>query len=105
VLEKGGLRRIFGPNRDEVKGDWRNLHNEEFNDTYSSPSIVPVIKSRRWRGMYHVWGRGAGCTGLEWGNLREREHLGEPGVDERKILRWIFRMWDVRHGLDRAGSG
>ena len=45
VLENGVLRRIFGPKRDEVKGDWRKLHNEELNDLYSSPNIVRVIKS------------------------------------------------------------
>jgi hypothetical protein len=41
------LRRIFGPKRDEVTGEWRKLHNEELNDQYSSPTIVRVIKSRR----------------------------------------------------------
>jgi hypothetical protein len=35
------------------------------------------------------------CTGLWWGNLRERDHWGDPGVDGRIILRWIFRKWDV----------
>jgi hypothetical protein len=35
------------------------------------------------------------CTGFWWGNLREREHWGDPGVDERIILRWIFRKLDV----------
>jgi hypothetical protein len=43
------LRRIFGPRRDEVTGDWRRLHNEELNDLYSSPNIVRVITSRRMR--------------------------------------------------------
>jgi len=43
------LRRIFGPRRDEVKGEWRRLHKEELNDLYSSPNIVLVIKSRRMR--------------------------------------------------------
>jgi len=43
------LRRIFGPRRDEVTGEWRRLHNEELNDMYSSPNIVLVIKWRRMR--------------------------------------------------------
>ena len=40
-----------------------------------------------------------------WGNLKERDHLGDPGVDGRKILRWIFRNGKLWCGLDRAGSG
>jgi hypothetical protein len=49
VFENKVLRRIFGPRRDEVTGDWRRLHNEELNYLYSSPNIVRVIKSRRMR--------------------------------------------------------
>jgi len=48
------LRRIFGPKRDELTGQWRKLHNEELNDLYSSPSIVRKIKSRRIRWAGHV---------------------------------------------------
>ena len=48
------LRRIFGPKRDEVTGEWRKLHNEKLNNLYSSPSIVRVMKSRRTRWVGHV---------------------------------------------------
>ena len=48
------LRRIFGPRRDEVTGEWRRLHNEELNDLYSSPNIVRVIKLRRMGWAGHV---------------------------------------------------
>jgi hypothetical protein len=54
VFENKVLRRIFGPRRDEVTGDWRRLHNEEINVLYSSPNIVRVIKSRRMRWAGHV---------------------------------------------------
>jgi len=59
VFENRVLRRIFGPKRDEVTGEWRKLHNEEFNDLYSSPNIVRVIKSRRmkWAGHVAAYGR------------------------------------------------
>jgi hypothetical protein len=49
MFENRVLRRIFGPKRDEVTGSWRKLHNEELHGSYSSPSIVRVIKARRMR--------------------------------------------------------
>jgi hypothetical protein len=49
VFEKMVLRRIFGPKRDEVTGEWRKLHYEELKNLYISPNIVRVIKSRRMR--------------------------------------------------------
>jgi len=54
VFENRALRRIFGPNRDEVTGKWIKLHNEELNDMYCSPNFVRVIKSRRMRWAGHV---------------------------------------------------
>jgi hypothetical protein len=54
VFENRVLRRIFGPKRDEVTGEWRKLHNEKLRDLYSSPSIIRIIKSRRMRWEGHV---------------------------------------------------
>jgi hypothetical protein len=54
VFENRVLRRIFGPKRDEEKGEWRKLHKEELRDLYSSPSIIRIIKSRRMRWAGHV---------------------------------------------------
>jgi transcription termination factor 2 len=54
VFENRVLRRIFGPKRDEVTGDWRKLRNEELHNLYSSPNIIRMIKSRRMRWAGHV---------------------------------------------------
>ena len=54
ILMNMVLRRIFGPRRDEVTGEWRRLHNQELNDLYCSPNIVRVIKWRRMRWAGHV---------------------------------------------------
>jgi hypothetical protein len=54
VFEHMVLRRIFGPRRDEVTGEWRRLHNEGLNGLYCSPNIVWVIKCRRMRLGGHV---------------------------------------------------
>jgi hypothetical protein len=54
VFENRALRRIFGPKRDEVRGGWRKLHNEELHNLYSSPSIIRMMKSRGTRWAGHV---------------------------------------------------
>jgi hypothetical protein len=79
VFENRVFRRIFWPKKDEVIGEWRNLH-EELNDICSSPNIVRVIKSRRMRRVVHVACMGE-RRGLWWGNLWERDHLGYTGID------------------------
>ena len=58
VFENRVLRRVFGPKRDEVTGEWRKLHNEELNELYSLPNIVRVVKSRRMN-----MGRACGAYG------------------------------------------
>jgi len=50
----GVLRRLFGPKRDEVTGEWRKIHSEELNDVHCSPNIVRVLISRRMRWAEHV---------------------------------------------------
>jgi hypothetical protein len=54
VFENRVLRRIFGPKRDEVMGEWRKLHNGKLRDLYSSPSIIRIMKLRRMRWVGHV---------------------------------------------------
>ena len=105
VFENKVLRRIFGPRRDEVTGEWRRLHNEELNDLYYSPNIVRVIKWRRMRWAGHVahMGEEKVCIGCWWGNQREGSHWGDLGVDGWIILGWICGM--CVYVLDWAGPG
>jgi hypothetical protein len=111
VFENMVLRRIFGPRRDEVTGEWRRLHNEKLNDLYSSPNIVRVIKWRRMRWTGHVarMGEERGCIGSLWGNRREGDQWGDLGVDGWIILGRICRRRDVGMwtglGWPRIGTG
>jgi hypothetical protein len=91
VFENRVLRRIFGPKRDEVTGDWRKLHNEELHGLYSSPSIVRVIKARRMRLARHVarMGEVRGAYNILGGRPEGRRPLGRPRrrwEDNIKIL-------------------
>ena len=65
VFENRVLRRVFGPKRDKVTGEWRKLHNEEFRDLYSLPNIVQVVKSNgmRWAGHVARMGEERGAQG------------------------------------------
>jgi hypothetical protein len=72
------LRRVFGPNRDEVTGEWRKLHNEELNNLYSSPNIVRVLKSRkmRWAGHVARMGEESGVYRVLVGKTEGKRSLG-----------------------------
>jgi hypothetical protein len=103
VFQNRVLRRIFGSRRDKVAGEWRKMHTKELN-LYCLPNVFRVIISRRMRWAGHVacMGRGTVYTGFWWRNFKERNHLVDPGVGERIIVRWIFRKldWGGGHGLD-----
>jgi hypothetical protein len=106
VSENGVLRGIFGPKRDEVTGDWRNLHNEELHNLHSSPNIIRMMESRRMRWAGNVERMGAKRNPyrkLE-GNPEEKRVLGRQShrwVDSIKIdLREIG--WDGVDWIDLA---
>jgi hypothetical protein len=81
VFEKRVLKRIFGPKRDEVTGEWRKLHNEELNVLYCSPNIVRVIKSR-----------------MRW--ARHVAHMGE----RRSVYRVLVKKLEGKRPLGRPRS-
>jgi hypothetical protein len=76
VFENRVLRRIYGPRRDKVTGEWRKLHNEELHDLYSSPSIIRIIKARMmtWAGHVARMGRRETHIGCWWESRREGGH-------------------------------
>jgi len=80
VFENRVLKRIFGPERDEVMGEWRKLHNEELNDLYCSPNIVWVIKSKimRWAGHVARMGERRGVYRVLVGKPEGKRPLGRP---------------------------
>jgi hypothetical protein len=98
VFENRVLRRIFGPTRDEVTGEWGKLHNGKLNVLYSSLNIVRMIKSRRMRWAEHVarMGEGRGVYRVLVGRPEGKRPLGRPR-----------RRWEdnIKMNLQEVGCG
>jgi hypothetical protein len=82
VFEYWVSRRIFGPKRDEVTGEWRQLHNEELDCRYCSSNVIRVIKSRRMRRAGYVARMSGGVYSVLVG---ERERKKPPGITWRRL--------------------
>jgi hypothetical protein len=98
VFENRVLRRVFGPKRDEVTGEWIKLHNEKLNDLYSLPNIVRVVKSRRMRWGGHVarMGEGKDVHRVLVGKPEGKRPLGRPRI------RWED---NIKMYLQEVGTG
>ena len=98
MFENRVLRRVFGPKKDEVTGEWRKLHNEELSDLYSLPNIVRVVKSRRMRWAGHVarMGEGRGVHRVLVGKIEGKRPLGRPR------LKWED---NIKMDLQEVGRG
>jgi hypothetical protein len=98
VFENRVLRRIFGPKKDEVMGEWRKLRNKELHDVYSSPSKIRLIKSRRIRWTSHVaqMGEKRNVYRLLVGKPEGKRPLGRPR------RRWVD---NIRIDLGEVGWG
>jgi hypothetical protein len=96
VFENRVLRRIFGPKRDEVTGEWRKLHNKELHDLCSSPSIIRIIMLRkmRWDGHVARMGEKRSAYRLLMGKPEGKRPLGRPRH------RWVN---NIRMGLGEVG--
>src|SRR5215475_9515690 len=98
VFENRVLRRVFGPKRDEVTGEWRKLHNGELNDLYSLPNIVRVVKSRRmrWTGHLARMGEERGMHRMLVGKPEGKRPLGRPR-----------RRWEdnIKMDIQEVGGG
>jgi hypothetical protein len=96
VFENRVLRRIYGPKRDEVTGEWRKLHNKELYSLYSSPEIIRQVKSRKMRWARHV---------ARMGEEREvyKVWVGKP--EGKRPLGRPRRRWEdgIRMDLRKTG--
>ena len=98
MFENRVLRRIFGPKRGEVTGEWRKLHNEQLNDLYSSPNIVRVLKSRRmrWVGLVKCMGERRSVYRVFVGKPEGKRPLGRP---------WCRWEGNIKMDFQEVGCG
>jgi hypothetical protein len=92
------LRRVFGPNSDDVTGEWRKLHNEELSVLYSLPNIVRVVKSRRMI-------MGGACGAYGGGEIMHRVLVGKP--EEKRPMGRPRRRWEdnIKTDIQEVGGG
>jgi hypothetical protein len=101
------LRRIFGPKRDEVTGEWSKLHNEELHSLYSSPDIIRQVKSMRMRWAGHVarMVEERKVYKVLVGKPEGKRPLGRPRHRWEMGSEWILGRLAWGGGLDSSGSG
>jgi hypothetical protein len=92
VFENRVLRRIFGPKKDEVMGEWRRLHNGKLHNLYLSPDFIWQIKSRRmrWAGHVAIVGEGRNVYRVLVGKPEGKDHLKDQGVEGRMGSEWTL---------------
>jgi hypothetical protein len=107
VFENRVLRRIFGPKRDEVTGQWRKLHDGELHNLYSSPDSVRQIKSRRMRWAGHVacMVEGSNMYRVLVGKPDGKNHLEDQGIGGRMGSKWTLGRLAGGCGVDSPGPG
>jgi hypothetical protein len=96
VFENNVLRRIFGPKRDEVTGEWRKLHNDELHNLYSSPNKIRMTKSRRMRWAGHV---------ARIGEKRNAYRILVVKPEGRRLLGRLRRRWMDNVKIDLREKG
>jgi hypothetical protein len=102
VFKSGVLRKIFGPERDEVTGDWGRLHNELFNAPYSSSNIIRMIKLRkmRWKGSVACMGERRSANRIFAGKPEEKRPLERPSPRRKENIKKDFQEAEYLNGLD-----
>jgi hypothetical protein len=92
---------IYGPKRDEVRGEWRKLHNKEFHHLYSSPNIIRQSnQGDEVDGACGMQEKGKESTRFWWESPKERDHLEDTGIDGKMESEWILRRLAGEGGVD-----